>query len=465
MITVAAQDRDKSIIENTSVEFSTYFGGEGTDDCDTVAVDNAGSIYLGCHLSSSKLPGSDKFPYTIAGGMDAFVIKLQPSGDAVDYITHLGGSEWDAVQGITTDADGNAYLVGTTYSANFPVTAAAMQTQFGGNSDAFVVKLNASGKVIWLSYFGSDGEEDGRAIFLDSAGSIHIVGPTSSANLVTTPNALQNKPNGGIDIFIASFSNDGKIIYSTYFGGRDDDIGMGITLDARGRRYITGATKSNNFPTLNPLTPKPVVNNDAFVTVLNPEGNKLEFSSVLGGSLEDSGIGIGLAPDGEVIIAGQTNSSDLPVGSNAAQKTFAGGVDAFVAKLNITKPQLSYLTYVGGSARERTRNLAIDTNGNAIIIGETDSPNFPATHAETTYDNQPGDGFLTQINPTGTQFSYSVVKGGSGQDSFEGVVIGKNNAITITGATNSPDFPTVSPLQSQFIGGRFDILVFRIHPH
>ena len=463
---VFAQVTDDSTQNAFEVVFSTYFGGSGTDDCDTVTVDEGGNIYLGCHLNSPSLPGSDKHPYSLAGNMDAFVIKLNAAGDAVHYITHLGGAEWDAVQGITTDAEGNAYLVGTTYSKNFPVSANAQQQQFGGESDAFVAKLNATGEVQWLTYFGGRGEEDGAGIALDDNGIIHIVGRTSSPDLLTTADAVQAKLNGGKDAFIARFNGQGKPIYSSYLGGSNDDQGFAITLDAMGSTYITGSTQSTDFPIFDPnkgktLFPKPFGGTDAFVAVLNPDGTALEYFTYLGGTAEDSGLSIGLAPDGGIIIAGQTNSPDLPTTKNAAQTKIAGGIDTFVTKLNIADRTLPYMTYLGGSDRERTRDLAVDTHGNAIIVGETQSPNFPSSVSSTNKGNE--NGFLTFLNPTGTQFTHSITLGGEKLDAIEGVAIGKDNNMILTGLTNSPDFPTVSPLQPQFIGGRFDIVVSRFH--
>ncbi|MDO9478325.1 MAG: SBBP repeat-containing protein [Pseudohongiella sp.] len=198
--------------ELPEIAYSTYYGGSGTDDCDAVAVDSDGNAYLGCHLNSPTLPGSDRYGYTISGGMDAFVVKLNSVADAVEYITHLGGSEWDAVLGLTTDLAGNVYAVGSTYSADFPVSADAAQSEFGGESDVFVVKLNADGETLWVTYFGGNGEEESNDIVLDSDGNVHIAGRTSSTDLNASAGAVQQNYGGGTDAFIASFDSQGRVI-------------------------------------------------------------------------------------------------------------------------------------------------------------------------------------------------------------------------------------------------------------
>jgi hypothetical protein len=463
-----AQPRLQSAdLKLSTTVFSTYLGGEGTDDCDGVAVDGEGNSYLGCHLNSPELPGSEEYPYSIAGGMDAFVIKLNPSASAVAYIAHLGGSEWDAVQDLATDAEGNVYAVGTTYSADFPVSANAVQTDFGGGSDAFVVKLDAKGAVIWATFFGGKGDEDGRDIVPGSDGNVHIIGPTTSTDNPITSSALQSKSSGGSDAFIASFDPEGKLIYSTYLGGSGDDIGFAIAVDATGRRHIAGTTNSTDFPVYKSLYPTHFGDNDAFVTVLNAAGSAIEFSSYLGGSGSDEGIGIGLTPQSDIIIAGQTNSPDLPASTNSiqnksAQAKIGGNTDAFIAQLNITKPTLTYLTYLGGNARERTRKLVIDPSGRALLVGETSSLDFPSSGNEQIRNNNADKGFAILVNDTGTQFPYTFLSGGSKIDAFESAAFGADGSLTIVGLSSSSDFPTVAPLQSKFLGGRFDIVVLRL---
>jgi len=168
---LAAQDQP-------AVAFASLLGGAGTDDCDAVAVDAAGNTFLGCHLSSVDIPGSDKFPFSLAGNMDAFVIKLDAGDASVAYIAHWGGADWDAIQGLTTDAEGSVYAVGVSNSNDFPVSTSAAQGAFGGDSEIFLTKVDPSGKIVWTRFFGGDGDEDSQAsdIALDKQGNILITG-------------------------------------------------------------------------------------------------------------------------------------------------------------------------------------------------------------------------------------------------------------------------------------------------
>lgn len=147
--------------------YASYYGNVGTDDSDVVTVDSMGNTYLGCHSTSKNLPGAHNYPYKLKGGMDAFIVKLDNQGGKVDYLTHLGGRKWDAIQGIVSDSKGNIYAVGTTYSSDFPIKSNAFQSKFGGKSDAFVVKLNPKGKVVWSTFLGGKKDEDGRGIVID----------------------------------------------------------------------------------------------------------------------------------------------------------------------------------------------------------------------------------------------------------------------------------------------------------
>ena len=148
------------------IVFSTYLGNIGDDDADVVTVDANGNTYLGCHSNSASLNLPDEKQYNLKNGIDAFVVKLNGNGTKMDYITQLGGSQWDAVQGLISDSEGNIYAVGTTYSADFPINTNGFQSKFGGMSDAFVLKLNARGKVMWSTFLGGSKNEDGRAVSL-----------------------------------------------------------------------------------------------------------------------------------------------------------------------------------------------------------------------------------------------------------------------------------------------------------
>jgi hypothetical protein len=445
-----------------SILFSTYYGDIGADDADVVAVDLDGNIYLGCHSNSTNLSGADKQEYNLSGGIDAFVIKLNNKGSEVSYLTQLGGVEWDAVQGLVSDAEGNIYAVGTTYSAGFPVNGNTFQPNFGGESDAFVVKLNPEGEVVWSTFLGGNKNEDGRDIVIDKQGYIHIVGLTESGNFPITDGALQSKLAGGTDAFITTLDSNGEMITSTYLGGTDDDVGFSIALDSNGQLYAAGTTNAINFPMKNAIQDENQGGNDIFLTVIDKTKTGINFSSYLGGKGKDQLYSLCLDSLGNTFIMGVTSSSDYPTTKNAFQSDFGGVKDVFVTKLDLKKGEVTYSTYLGGDKEDNPRNLVVNEKGNAYIVGNTASNNFPTKKLQETQISGSHDAFLSMLDPSGSTLHYSFLFGGDGRDVYEGIAIGVRGSLTISGASNSTNFPLVNPLQSKFHGGRFDMIVTRL---
>ncbi|MDC1161897.1 SBBP repeat-containing protein [Tenacibaculum sp.] len=442
--------------------YSTYLGSFGTDDADVVAVDPVGNTYLGCHSSSVNLLSNDKHPYIQKGGMDAFVVKLNSKGNEVNYLTHLGGTEWDAVQGIISDSFGNVYAVGTTYSSDFPINSNGYQPHFGGKSDAFVVKLNSDGKVVWSTFLGGSKDEDGRGIIIDKDGKIHIIGRTESNDFPTSDRALQPKSAGGIDAFITTLDSNGKMLTSTYLGGSGDDIGFAIALDSIGQLYVAGTTNSSNFPIKNAIQEENKGEDDAFLAVIDPTRSVIKFASYFGGEKSERLYNIDLNSSGDVFMMGVTNSSSYPTTGGAFQPDFGGVRDAFVTRINLQKRNVVYSTYLGGENNDDPRNLAVDEKGNIFIVGYTGSKNFPTVNNQKTKLCGRDDAFVTIFDSSGSFLHYSTFFGGEGRDFFEGIALGTDGSLTVSGGSSSTDFPTVNALQDTFVpGGRFDIVVTR----
>lgn len=445
-----------------SILYSTYYGNTGTDDADVVTVDAVGNTYLGCHSNSTDLLGSDKYPYSLSGGMDAFVIKLNNKGTKISYITKLGGAKWDAVQGLVSDSVGNIYAVGTTYSPDFPIKSNGVQPVFGGKSDAFVIKIDPEGKVIWSTFLGGNKDEDGRDIAIDQYGNVHIVGRTKSKDFPTTSEALQPKLKGGIDAFVVTLDSNGKMLMSTYLGGSSDDIGFSIDLDNTGQLYIAGTTNSLDFPIKNAIHKENNGENDTFFTVIDKTKSVINFSSYFGGKETDQLYSIDLDSSGDVFIMGVTNSSNYPTTINAFQTDFGGVRDVFITRLNLEKREVVYSTFLGGEKADNPRNLVVNEKGNAFIVGYTASKDFPIVHNQKGSLSGPDDAFITMLDSSGSFLHYSTLFGGEGRDFFEGLAIGADNSLTVSGGSDSLDFPIVNSLQDTFLGGRFDMIVTRL---
>ena len=274
--------------------------------------------------------------------------KLNATGTALVYSTYLGGTSVENGNGIAVDAAGNAYVTGTTLSTDFPTTPGAYQTASGGGEDAFVTKLNATGTaLVYSTYLGGSGSDDGLGIAVDAAGNAYATGQTASTNFPTTTGAYQTTFGGVEDAFVAKLNATGTaLVYSTYLGGTGFDIGIGIAVDTAGSAYVTGVTESTDFPTT-PGAFQTIYGGgeDAFVTKLNPTGTALVYSTYLGGSGLDGGNGIAVDAAGNAYVTGATGSPDFPTTPGAFQTTYGGGIyDAFVTKFTFEVQTTTTLT-------------------------------------------------------------------------------------------------------------------------
>jgi hypothetical protein len=236
----------------SALVYSTYLGGSSSDEQgDGIAVDASGNAYVTGFTLSSDFPTTPgALQTTLQGFSDAFVTKLNSTGSALVYSTYLGGSDSDGGFGIAVDSLGNAYITGSTESFDFPTTAGALQTTFGGNGDAFVSKLNSVGSLVYSSYLGGSNIDNGEGVAVDSFGNAYVTGETLSSDFPTTVGSLQTALRGGDDAFVTKLNSTGSaLVYSTYLGGNSLDGGIGIAVDSPGNAYITGFTESIDFPT------------------------------------------------------------------------------------------------------------------------------------------------------------------------------------------------------------------------
>jgi hypothetical protein len=238
------------------------------------------------------------------------------------------------------DTSGNAYVAGVTDSHHFPTTPGAFQTTLaGGETDCFVSKLNAAGSaLVYSTYLGGTGRDGfSAAIAVDASGSAYVTGQTTSSNFPTTPGAFQTGFGGVQDVFVSKLDPAGSaLVYSTYLGGSgaEGDFGSGLAIDASGNTYVTSSTISPDFPTTPGAFQTTFGRSDAFVSKLNASGSALVYSTYLGGSGDDWGLGIAVDRLGNAYVTGGTGSSNFPVTAGAFQTSFGGGSDAFVSKFS-----------------------------------------------------------------------------------------------------------------------------------
>ncbi len=461
---VDAYDPASPLVIDPVLVYSTYLGGSGDDEANSITVDAVGNAYIIGFTDSTNFPVAGAIQPAYGGNpQDVFVSKLNTAGTALVYSTYLGGSGQDNGSDIAVDAAGNAYITGYTGSTNFP-TASAMQATRTGFYNAFVAKLNPTGsQLVYSTYYGGTVGEFGSAIAVDSSGNAYVGGVTSSPDMPKL-NPIQSNYGGHLaDAFVAKFNPAGsQIVYATYLGGNGNDGVNGIAIDTAGNAYISGVTFSTNFPTANPMQANFRGGAfDAFVSKINPSGTALVYSTYLGGTDDDRGYRIALDAASNVYIAGQTSSPNFPTAA-ALQPTFGGGSDAFITKLN-PSGAITYSTFLGGSGLDGATGLAVNPAGNAYLTGYTSSTNFPlADPSQPLYNGGEFDAFVTKLNAGGTALAYSTYLGGSGNDSGFDIAVDPSGNGYVFGRTASTNFPTVGPIQPANGGGTSDLFITKL---
>lgn len=437
---VAAYDRKRPLVIDPVVEYATFLGGSNDDRGLGIAVDAQGNAYVAGLTTSLNFPTANPHQPALSGASDAFVAKLDADGSSVLWSTYFGGSGTEQARGIALDPQGNAYITGVTDSNNLPTVNAFQATKGSGGvvTDAFVAKLSADGaSLVYSTYLGGWRPETGDAIAVDTTGKAYVTGNTGSnvnANVSlrpfpTTPGAFQTNFTGGNSAsFVTRLSAAGNALdYSTFIGGlgnnagssfgdiNPDDLALGIAVDSAGDAIITGRTESEKFPVLNAVQPNPGGGlSDAFVTKLNATGTGLIFSTFLGGGGEENrNVGaIALDPDDNIYLTGATNSTDFPI-LDAIQPAYGGNPEneAFVTKFDASGARV-YSTYLGGSNFKRGFGIATDTVSNVYVTGTN---------------------LLRKISADGASLVYSQTLGGEGR----AVALDAQGGIYVTGLTTT----------------------------
>jgi hypothetical protein len=328
----------------------------------------------------------------------------------------------------------------------------------------------------YSTYLGGSAADNAAAVAVDAAGSAYITGSTTSADFPVV-NALQAAINRtqafGNDTFVTKLSLDGtSIIYSTFLGGSNGDVGHGIAVDSQGNVYVAGETSSSDFPVTQgafqtTYRAAQFYGGDGFIAKLNPTGSSLVYSTYFGGNGQDLINGVAVDANGNAYITGATSSSDLPITLMAPQPTIGREVtgicplgtisscgDAFVAEINPQGTNLVYATYLGGSEGDYAYGIAVDSAASAYVVGATNSRDFPTTPGsyQSGMTNSPSNAFITKLKPQGTGLAFSTFLGGNGGlgalgDEGHAIAVDSQGHAYVAGTTYSIDFPTVNAFQ------------------
>lgn len=408
----------------TTLVYATFLGGGDAFASASIAVDGSGNVVVTGGSSFGDFPTFNPFQATRRStnfGPNAFVTKLNASGSGLIFSTFLGGSQYDYGTGVTLDGAGNVYVTGLAGSPDFPTTSNSFQpSNPNGVTHAFVTKFTPDGSALaYSSFLGGTVYDYGAGIAVDTAGSAYVTGVTQSTDFPVTSNAFQTSCQGGcgqyasFNAFVAKVNPSGTALaYATYLGG-GGDTATGIAVDKNGFAYVTGFTRSPNFPTLHAFQATNRGNSDAFVSKLSQDGSKLIYSTYLGGARDDRAHGIAVDHHGRAHVTGETLSNDFPIELAVQQTNYTNHTrcsfcnTAFVTALNPMGQGLIYSTYLGGSTAEQGTGITVDGSGNTLVTGSTFSFDFPTASpfedAPTSIQNFRGsDLFVAKISEDGT---------------------------------------------------------------
>ncbi|HVI08016.1 MAG TPA: SBBP repeat-containing protein [Candidatus Binatia bacterium] len=413
----------------------------------------------------------------------------------VAYSTYLGGSNIDVGYGAAVDCCGSSFIVGGTFSTDFPVTSGDVQGANAGGEDIFVTKFvaNASSEE-YSTYIGGSGNDVATDIHLDNLGDMTVTGYTLSQDFPLV-NWIQGTFGGGTvtgDAFVFQIASHGTaLVYSTYLGGDSDDQGYSLAIDASNNVYVVGYTSSTNFPvtqdSLSTTCPATAAGacSTGFVTKISSSGSEMSYSTYLGGSngLGDSAYGVTTDANGDAYVVGITGSPNFPT-TSGAYKTSCGSdskcngtYDGFVSELNPSGNGFVFSSFLGGSAYDYSAGIALDTTG-IYVSGNTTSTDFPTTKgaAQTTFGGMSsgcvpnnattcGDVTITKLKTNGSALIYSTYLGGS-QDENPGLsmAVDPGGSVYVTGQTASLNFPSVNALLPTYNGGPTDGFLTKLNP-
>jgi hypothetical protein len=456
------------------LRYSTFIGGSSFESAFDVEVDQNLNAYITGYSGSLDFPNTTGAYDDIQNGglLDLFVSKLNPQGASLLYSTYIGGLNWDSGRGIEIDSSGNAYILGRTNSSDFSTTQGAFDTSYNDQSndyDVFVLKLNQTGsKLLYSTFVGGSLYDNGADICIDDNGNAYVAGGTQSSNFPTTPGAYSTTHMGFDEPFVFKLNSNGsKLIYSTFIGGRNGDQAHCIAIDNDGNAYVSGETRSNDFPNSTNAFDRSFNGAiDVFVLKLSQGGSALIYSTYVGGNANDWAFDIAVSSNDTAFVTGYTASTNFPVTPGAYDTTFNGGEvvgDVFVINLNVNGSALIFSTYIGGNNWDLGNGIKLNSFNEIYLTGWTNSTNFPATaDAYCNSSNGSRDIFVCILTANGSSLLYSTYLGGNSYEHGYGICLDSKNDIYVTGDSSSINFPTTTGAFNRTLNGPRDAILSKL---
>jgi Beta-propeller repeat len=475
---VDGYDKRRKLVIDPILAYSTYLGGTGQDQINAVHLAPNGHLYMVGQTATQDIPAIngayDNDNFGLVDIFLAIVDTTQTGGDQLIYFSYLGGSSNDIPLAVAVDANGVAYMTGTTTSTDFPMAGNSLQT-LGPDvvTEAFIAVIDPSqygGVALIYSTFlgGQTGANSGNAIAVDSSGNIYVAGTTASSDFPVTASGYATVLYGPSDAFLTEISENNSTapLYSSYLGGENDDDGRAMVLLPNGQVYVGISTDGLMFPLAGySYNPNNSGGYDVAIALFDTTQTgvaSLVYSTYIGGSANDMVRGMTLDNAGNLVVTGYTLSPNFPVTADAAQHSYGGGGDAFVTVVNALTPTtfLNYSTFFGGSDGDVAYAVAADSAGFIYLTGYTLSPDFPITqNAPQPVWGQGIDIFLTKLQPHVSgraALQYSTYFGGATVNTGLAIAVDSNFTAYAAGWTGG-ELPTQpNSTQGAYGGGPSD---------
>lgn len=450
-----------------NILYSTFLGGDLAEEGNSITIDDDGYAYVAGTTFSFTFPGDTRAD-TGQHGVDVAVSKINQAASSLDYLIWVnppGENDEDYGYGIDVDNSGNAYVTGTTRSADFCQTLGSIpgyDDSYNGNGDGYAFKVNADGTTFdYCTYLGGSELDIARGIVVESNGTIHVTGGTWSTNYPRTTGPLHA---GLRDVFITKLSASGtSLSYSRLFGGTGQEEGLSVALNGT-IPHITGWVFSNDLPTTTGAYDMSHNGGaDGFVLKLNSTGSSVSYATYLGGDGEDRAYDIKVDSGGKAIVVGRTGSDTFPTTGNAYDDSFnegGFGFDGFVAQLAVNGSSLDYGTFLGATGEDSVQSVIPLTGGELLLAGYTWASAFPTTNDayDDTFDGGQ-DAFLTKLTIGASTLDFSTLWGGDDWDRGFGLQVDAVDNIYLVGDTRSADFCTTANAYDTTHNGDYDMFI------
>jgi hypothetical protein len=469
-VTVGFKVQDKynsvyPLIIDPELIFSTFLGGSNDEIAHAVGIDSAGYCIVSGTTTSSDFPRINPYDSTYDGYGDIFISKFSPTGDSLVFSTYLGSSGGnESPFSLSIDIDNCIYVGGFTNSSNFPL-ANPFDDHYNQGQDAVVFKLSTQGdSLIYSTYLGGGGGDDARDIAVDNVGCAYVVGTTSSIDFPMV-NAFDSEYGSTYDAYLAKFSTDGgSLIYSTFLGGTGpQDGGYAVAVDSGHCPYVVGITQCSDFPTRNAF--------DNHYNGGQGDGFLSKFAAS-GDSLIYSTYLGGSDEDYASEIAVDNSGQASIIGDTYSSNfptvnpfigNLRGDADIFVTQFSTTGDSLVFSTYFGGSSYDNGWGIGLDSIGNIYIISTTYSTDFPTCHAFDSTGSGNEDAAFAILSPDGGALLYGTYMEGADPDYAFGLAVEPTGQACLTGWTRSTDFTTVNAYQPER-NGWADVFLAKFGP-